>query len=64
MTTAKYQEAFAAGYQLEVLADCGAHTLALLVKPDQDYDDTFKAWDIDEQEYVTVNGWLWTFETL
>lgn len=52
----------AAGYTREVLADCGQHTLSLLVMPGQDYDDTFKAWDLDEDEYVIVNGWLWTFE--
>jgi len=59
MTTTK---AAAAGYTHEVLADCGQHTLSLLVMAGQNYDETFKAWDIDEQEFVFVNGWLWTFE--
>lgn len=64
MTNAAYQTAFAAGYTKEVLADCSVHTLTLLVAPEQDYDAAFKAFDIDEGEYVTVNGWLWVFEEL
>lgn len=64
MTTQAYQQAFAAGFTKEVLADCTAHTLTLLVNPDHDFDGRLRAFDIDENDYVTVNGWLWTFEEL
>lgn len=52
------------GYTREVTADCPAYSLNLLVMPGQDYDDTFKAWDMDEQEWLLVDGWLWSFETV
>ena len=35
-----------------------SYELFLLVKPDTDYDDTFRAWDTDAQEFIRVNGWL------
>lgn len=34
----------------------------IMVKPGTDFDSRFKAWDSDMQEYVMVNGWMWTFE--
>lgn len=52
------------GYTREVEADSAAYTLHLLVMPGQDYDETFKAWDMDEQEFIEVDGWLWSFETI
>lgn len=64
MTTEAYKAAFAAGYTKEVSADCAAHTLTLLVNPTHDYDSRLRAFDVDENDYVTVNGWLWTFEDL
>ena len=36
--------------------------MALLVKPGTDFDTRFKAWDRDEQEFIRVNGWLFTIE--
>jgi hypothetical protein len=56
--------AILAGYTREVTADAGMLSLNLLVIPGTDYDDCFKAWDMDEQEFILVNGWLWTFETV
>lgn len=50
------------GYTREVVASYGADTLYLLVKPDAELGDTFKAWDMDAQCWVRVNGWLATFE--
>ncbi len=35
--------------------------LLIIVKPGTDFDGTFRAWDSDEGEYITMNGWLWTF---
>ncbi|MBY5581869.1 hypothetical protein [Rhizobium leguminosarum] len=50
------------GFTREIIADSGNHTLYLLVKPTTDFGDRFKAWDMDEQEYIHVNGWLFTCE--
>ena len=51
-----------AGFTQEVIADGGEYSLALLVKPGTDFDTRFKAWDRDEQEFIRVNGWLFTIE--
>ncbi len=50
------------GFTREVVAESDTMTLCLLVKPDTDFDDAFKAWDMDEQEFIRVNGWLFTVE--
>jgi hypothetical protein len=50
------------GYTVEVVADASCYCMNLLVKPDTDYDSTFRAWDMDAQEFVTLNGWLWSIE--
>ena len=50
------------GFTQEVVASCSATDLYLLIKPGTDLDSTFRAWDTDEQEFITVNGWLFTFE--
>ncbi len=51
------------GFTKEVFASSDGCDLYLLVKPDTDFDDRFKAWDSDNQEWLMVNGWLFTFET-
>lgn len=50
------------GFTQEVIAESDAVTLCLLVKPDTDFDDRFKAWDTDCQEWLWVNGWLFCTE--
>lgn len=35
--------------------------LHLLIRPGTDLDDSFRAWDCDMQEFIRVNGWLFTF---
>lgn len=45
------------GFTVEVTAEYQLDTLYLLVRPDTDYDSRFKAWDMDGQEYIRVNGW-------
>ena len=51
------------GYTQEVhaIADEGLE-LYLLVKPDTDFDGHFSAWDMDEQEFLLVTGWMFTIE--
>jgi len=51
-----------AGYTKAITADCSEYTLELLVKPDTDYDTSFRAWDTDTQEFIKVNGWLFSIE--
>lgn len=50
------------GFTQEVVAESDQHTLFLLVRPGTDYDSTFRAWDTDEQEFIQVNGWLFSVE--
>lgn len=50
------------GYPKHVVATAADYELYLLVKSDVDLDSRFKAWDSDNQEYVWINGWLWSFE--
>ena len=51
-------QGFTEGY----FAQCASYDLFILVKPDADLDGRFKAWDTDAQEFIWINGWLWTFE--
>lgn len=51
-----------AGFTEEWLAYSGSHDLFLLVKPGTDLTDRFRAWCCDEQEFIMVNGWLYTYE--
>lgn len=46
------------GYTEAVELEAGTVYLTLLVKPGTDLGERFKAWDIDNQEYIVVNGWL------
>ncbi len=47
-----------AGYTREVHITNGEYDLYLLVKPETDLDDRFRAWDTDAQEWILVDGWL------
>lgn len=53
-----HEAAMTAGYTSAVIADCSMHTLELLIKPGTDLDGRFTAYDRNEQEMLTVNGWL------
>ena len=46
-----------AGYTKEVHISNGSCDLFLLVKPNTEYEGTFRAWDMDNQEFISVNGW-------
>ena len=50
------------GFTREVIAGGGMYTLELLVRPGADLDGRFRAWDMNEQEFITVNGWLFAIE--
>lgn len=49
------------GYTREVEANSDRYDFHLLVKSDTDFDSRFTAWDCDEQEWIMVNGWLFSF---
>lgn len=46
------------GYTRHVEIEIGDCFFAALIKPDTDLDSTFKCFDTDNQEWLTVNGWL------
>ncbi len=54
--------AILAGFTVELMASNVAYDLHLFVKPDTDLGERFKAYDADECEFVSVNGWLFSFE--
>lgn len=54
--------AVAAGYTQPIHAVGDAHDLTLLVQPGTDYDDRFRAFDTDTNEWLWVNGWMFTIE--
>jgi hypothetical protein len=49
-----------AGYTQEIALTSDECDLYLLIKPGTDLDSRFKAWDTDNQEWLVVNGWLFT----
>ncbi|EQB12680.1 hypothetical protein [Novosphingobium lindaniclasticum] len=51
-----------AGFTEELFADCAEASMPILVQPGTDLDGSFKAWDMDNQEFVRINGWYWSFE--
>ena len=50
------------GFTEEVTLTSSDYDLYLLIKPGTDMDSRFKAWDTDCQEFIYVNGWLFTQE--
>jgi hypothetical protein len=47
-----------AGYNQEVQIEYRDVLLNLLVKPESDFNNRFKAWCMDGQEFIWVNGWI------
>lgn len=50
------------GFTYEIHGESSQYSLYLLVKPGTDLDSRFRAWDMDNQEFIIVNGWLFSFE--
>ncbi len=48
------------GYTKPATLEASCYTLELLVKPDVDFDSKFTAFDINEGEMLSINGWLYT----
>lgn len=57
-------EASSRGFTRSILADSenGLHSHRLLVRPDADLDGSFLAFDVEELDYLIINGWLYTIE--
>lgn len=55
-------EAVMAGYTQQMIASSIQGEFACLVKPDADFDDVVKVFDTDNQEWLRLNGWNWSFE--
>ena len=53
-----------AGYTKELFLSSMEVDLYVLVKPSTDLDGIFKAWDTDNQQWLTVYGWNFTSEEL
>jgi hypothetical protein len=51
-----------AGYTKPIIAIYPAGELHLLIRPDADLDDCFKAWDTDQQEFIRVKGWMFSYQ--
>lgn len=45
------------GYTKELYIEHSTCSLNVLVKPETDTQDRFKAWCMDEQEFININGW-------
>ena len=45
-------------YTQHIIVHGDGITLDLMVRPETDFDDAFKAWDRDAEEYIMVAGWL------
>ena len=54
--------AMLSGYTKLILANAAEYNLTLLVRPSADLDGSFRAFCVDENEYITVNGWLFNIE--
>jgi len=54
--------ALLSGYTKLIRATSAAYDLTLLVRESAELDGAFKAFCTDENEYITVNGWLFDIE--
>lgn len=46
------------GFTVHAHICIGMYDLDLMVQPDTDFDSCFRAWDMDENEWLDVSGWL------
>jgi hypothetical protein len=56
--------AILAGYTEEYFVESSNHEYAfpVLIKPDADLDGVVSVWLTDSQEFIKLNGWLWSFD--
>lgn len=58
------EQAILAGFTDAYLISSGMLDFEVWVKPNTDFDTKFLAYDWEEQEYLWINGWLFTFDKL
>lgn len=51
-------QAIANGYIDRILIDHGGTSIEALIRPDADLDSRFDCFDVDECEYLNINGWM------
>lgn len=62
MTT--ISQAKSQGYTKELMMYSRYHEFPILVLEDQDLDDVFTAYDVENEEFITVHGYNCTFEEM
>lgn len=60
MTT--ISQAKSQGYTKELMLFCVYNMFPILVLENQDLDDVFTAYDVENEEWITVHGYNCTFE--
>lgn len=50
------------GYTEQYVVEYNEDVINILAKPEDDFDDIIKVWDIDNQEFLYLKGWLFSFE--
>lgn len=50
------------GFTRRIVAENSLYILDLLIRPGANLDGTFMAWDIDEEKFIKVNGWVFAIE--
>lgn len=56
------KRAIAKGYTVEYYAEGGCESLHVMVKPDTNLDGSFKAYCLDTDEIIRINGWMFIFD--
>lgn len=56
------ETAIAKGFTRPVYIDFGSMDVEALIRPETDLDGRFKAFDIANNEWLNINGWLATVE--
>lgn len=59
---ADYHAATERGFTQRLWIYAGDSEILALVKPDVDLDGWFKAYDVEEREYLNICGWNCTFD--
>lgn len=52
------EKAMAKGYTQQVMLTLGDDYFEALVKPSTDFDSTFRCYDVDNSQWLLVNGWM------
>lgn len=45
-------------------SDNGEYSITIIIPEGTEFDSQFKAYDVDNQEWIVINGWNWNFELI